>query len=44
MASEQVIASKAIARAVAVATRVAMPAMAVAATERTESMPGPKIG
>ena len=44
MASEQVIVSKAIAKAVAEATKVTIQAMAVAARERPQSAPGPKIG
>ena len=44
MASEQVIVSEAITKAVAEATRVAIQAVAVAAAERPQSMAGPKIG
>ena len=44
IASEQVIVSEAIAKAVAEATRLAIQAMAVAAAERPQSMAGPKIG
>ena len=43
MASKQVIASEAIAKAVAEATRAAIQAMAVALAERPQSMEGPKI-
>ena len=41
MASEQSIANEAIAKAVAEATRAAIQAMAVAATERPQRMAGP---
>ena len=44
MASEQVIVSEAITKAVAEATRVDMQAMAAATTERPQSMAGLKIG
>ena len=43
MASEQIIVSEAIAKAVAEATRTAIQAMAAATLERTQSMAGPKI-
>ena len=44
MASEQVIVSETIAKAVAEATRTAIQAMAAAASERPKNMAGPKIG
>ena len=44
MASEQAIVYEAIAKEVAEATRVAIQAMAVATTERSQSTAGPKIG
>ena len=44
MASEHVIVSEAITKAVAEATRAAIQAMAVAAAERPQSTAGPKIG
>ena len=44
MASEQVIVSEAIAKAVAKATRAGIHAMAVAAAERPQTVAGPKIG
>ena len=44
MASEQAIASEAIAKAVAEATRAAIQAMAAAVAERPQSAAGPKLG
>ena len=44
MASEQAIVNDVIAKAVVELTRVAIQAMAVAATERSQSTAGPKIG
>ena len=44
MKSEQVKVSKAIAKVVVEATRVAIQAIAVAATERPQSAAGPRIG
>ena len=43
MASEQAITNEAITKAVAEATRVAIQALAAAATERPQSIEGPKI-
>ena len=44
MASEQANANETMAKSVAEATRVAIQAMAAAATERPQSVVGPKIG
>ena len=44
MASEQVIVSEAIAKAVAEATRAAIQVMAVVTTEKPQSAAGPRIG
>ena len=44
MASEKVIESEEIIKAVAEVTRVAIQAMALAAAERPQSVAGPKIG
>ena len=44
MASEQVIANEAIAKAVAEATTAAIQAMVAAAAERPQSVAGPKLG
>ena len=44
MASEQVIANKAIAKAAAEATRAANQSMAAATAERPQNIVGPKIG
>ena len=44
MASEQVIVSEAITKAVAEATRLAIQAMAVAAAVRPQSVAGPRVG
>ena len=44
MASEQTIATEAIAKAVAEVTRAAIQAMAAAMAERPQSVAGPKIG